>query len=82
LLATDPSFRFYSRGLTDKVHTRQLLQTLEQTSGEETLAQSSFEAFDVGGLPEAHLVKMVSLYFVELFDDRRVVRWQTAEFSQ
>ena len=58
---------------TDEVDTGELLKRLQQATSQETLAQSSLERFGVRRLPEAHLVQVVSLHFVQFLKHSWVV---------
>lgn len=69
-------------GRTDEVDTSELLERLQQASGDETLAQSTLEALNVGRLSKAHLVEMVGLDLVELLHNSNVVDGKTAQFGQ
>jgi hypothetical protein len=66
----------------DEVDTRQLLQGLQQASGQEPLAQGTLEALNVRRFAQRHLVDVVGLDLVKLFDDGRVVYGQTTESSE
>jgi len=68
--------------LTDKVHTSQLLQGLEKTSSEKTLAKSTLAALDVRCFAERHLVEMVGLNLIQFLKNRWVINRQATKLSE
>lgn len=66
----------------DKVDTGQLLQSLEETSSEKTLAKAALEALGVTGRADTHLVFVVGLDLGEFIDDSGVVSGETAELGK
>ena len=66
----------------DKVDTGQLLQSLEETSSEKTLAKAALEALGVTSRADAHLVFVVGLDLGEFIDDSGVVSGETAELGK
>lgn len=77
------SFEHWCLGpLTNKIYTSQLLQGLKQTSGQKSLAQRTLEAINVCRFAQRHLIKMVGLHFVKLFDDCGVIYGQATKLAQ
>ena len=66
----------------DKVDTRHLLQCLEEASGKQSLADGSFEAVEVRGLPEGHLIAVVCFDLTEFFEKGWMRRRQTSKTAQ
>lgn len=68
--------------LTDKVHTRQLLQSLHSTTRGKTLAQGSAQNLDIRRLAQAEFVLVVCLDLRQLGGQGRVVDIDTTEPSE
>jgi hypothetical protein len=66
----------------DEVYTGKLLQRLEQTSSQETLAKRSLEAVGICRLAQRHLIKMVCLDFAQFLHDSWVVNWQATKLAK
>jgi len=66
----------------DEVNTGQLLQTLEEATSHEALADVTLEAIEIRGFRQAHLVAVVGLNLGELLDESRVGDVETAELAE
>lgn len=58
---------------------RELLEALKETPGQESLANGSLNAVEVGALSDAHLITMVGFDFRQLLDERWVVCRKTSK---
>jgi hypothetical protein len=58
------------------------LQGLKKTSSQQSLAKGTLEALGIRRFAQGQFVKMVGLYFVELFNNGWVIDRQAAELSK
>jgi hypothetical protein len=70
------SFEISSAVVEDEVDARELLQALQHASSQETFADVTAEAVQVGSFGEAHFVRMVGADFAQLFHERWVVYFE------
>lgn len=66
----------------DKVDASQLLESLEQASGEKTLSKATLETLDITGASNAHFVFMVSPDLGNFFKQSGIISRETSKFGQ
>ena len=66
----------------DEVDSGKLLQSLERTAGQKTLANSALKAVEIGSLRNAHFVAMIGFNFAKLFNQLRVGHIEASESAK